>query len=58
MPEKTKGREWQKSKATLSGRAAAEPVLTTAGEEQGHVFRLGKKFLNMTLPAHSFNTYQ
>ena len=35
----TEGHEWQQSKASLSGKAAAEPVLTITGREQGHVFR-------------------
>ena len=35
----TEGREWQQSKTSLSGKAAAEPVLTITGKEQGHVFR-------------------
>ena len=35
----TEGKEWQRSKASLNGKAAAEPVLTITGTEQGHVFR-------------------
>jgi len=35
----TEGKEWQQSKASLSGKAAAEPVLSLTGQEQGHVFR-------------------
>lgn len=35
----TEGNEWQQSKVSLSGKAAAEPVLTITGQEQGHVFR-------------------
>ena len=35
----TEGNEWQVSKASLSGKAAAEPVLTLTGQEQGHVFK-------------------
>lgn len=35
----TEGNEWQQSKASLSGKAAAEPVLTITGSEQGHVFK-------------------
>jgi len=35
----TEGQEWQESKASLSGRAATDPVLTITGQEQGHVFR-------------------
>ncbi|MBO4673937.1 MAG: glycoside hydrolase family 30 protein [Bacteroidaceae bacterium] len=35
----TEGREWQESKASLSGKAATEPVLTITGKEQGVVFR-------------------
>ena len=33
------GSEWQESKASLSGKAAAEPVLTITGNEQGHEFK-------------------
>jgi glucosylceramidase len=33
------GNEWKQSKASLSGKAAAEPVLTVTGTEQGHVFK-------------------
>ncbi|MBO4906060.1 MAG: glycoside hydrolase family 30 protein [Bacteroidaceae bacterium] len=35
----TEGKEWQQSKASLSGRAATEPVLTITGQEQGHEFK-------------------
>ena len=35
----TEGKEWQQSKSALSSKAAAEPVLTVSGTEQGHVFR-------------------
>ncbi|MBQ7495806.1 MAG: glycoside hydrolase family 30 protein [Bacteroidaceae bacterium] len=35
----TEGHEWQQSKVSLSGKAAAEPVLTITGLEQGHEFR-------------------
>ena len=35
----TEGHEWQASKASLSGRAAAEPLLTITGQEQGHEFK-------------------
>ena len=35
----TEAKEWQQSKASLSGKAAAEPVLTITGQEQGHVFK-------------------
>ena len=35
----TEGLEWQKSRASLSGKAATEPVLTITGQEQGHVFK-------------------
>ena len=35
----TEGNEWQQSKVSLSGKAAAEPVLTITGAEQGHVFK-------------------
>ena len=35
----TEGDEWKQSKASLSGKAAAEPVLTITGKEQGHVFK-------------------
>ena len=35
----TEGKEWRESKATLSGKAAAEPVLTITGQEQGHEFK-------------------
>ncbi len=35
----TEGCEWQQSKASLSTKAAAEPLLTLTGSEQGHVFR-------------------
>ena len=35
----TEGNEWQESKASLSGKAAAEPVLTITGTEQGHEFK-------------------
>lgn len=35
----TEGHEWQQSKASLSGKAATEPVLTITGSEQGHVFK-------------------
>ena len=35
----TEGHEWQQSSQKLSGKAAAEPVLTITGMEQGHEFR-------------------
>lgn len=35
----TEGNEWQLSKASLSGKASANPVLTITGNEQGHVFK-------------------
>ena len=35
----TESKEWQQSSQKLSGKAAAEPVLTITGQEQGHVFR-------------------
>ena len=35
----TEGSEWQQSKASLSGKAAVEPVLKITGTEQGHEFR-------------------
>ena len=35
----TEGNEWQQSKASLSGKAVEEPVLTITGSEQGHEFR-------------------
>lgn len=35
----TDGNEWKQSKASLSGKAATEPVLTITGSEQGHVFK-------------------
>ena len=35
----TEGNEWQQSKASLSGKAAAEPVLAITGNEEGHVFK-------------------
>lgn len=35
----TEGNEWQQSKASLSGKAVAEPVLIITGSEQGHVFK-------------------
>ena len=35
----TEGQEWQESSQKLSGKAAAEPVLTITGQEQGTVFR-------------------
>ena len=35
----TEGNEWQVSKTALGGKAAAVPVLTVTGEEQGRVFR-------------------
>lgn len=35
----TEGNEWQQSSQKLSGKAAAEPVLTITGTEQGHEFR-------------------
>lgn len=35
----TEGHEWQQSSQKLSGKAAAEPVLTITGQEQGHEFR-------------------
>ncbi|MBO4800888.1 MAG: glycoside hydrolase family 30 protein [Bacteroidaceae bacterium] len=34
----TEGKEWQESSQNLSGKAAAEPLLTLTGAEQGHVF--------------------
>ena len=35
----TEGKEWQQGSEKLSGKAAAEPVLTITGQEQGHTFR-------------------
>lgn len=35
----TEGNEWQQSSQKLSGRAAAEPLLTITGNEGGHEFR-------------------
>lgn len=35
----TEGEEWQQSRASLSSKATAEPVLTITGMEQGHEFR-------------------
>jgi len=35
----TEEREWQESKASLSSKAATEPVLTISGKEEGHVFK-------------------
>ncbi len=35
----TEGQEWQQRKTSLSGKAAAEPVLTITGQEQGHTFK-------------------
>lgn len=35
----TEGREWQQGKASLSSKAAATPLLTLTGSEQGHVFK-------------------
>ena len=35
----TEQQEWQESKASLSGKASATPVITLTGEEQGHVFQ-------------------
>ena len=35
----TEGKEWQQSSQKLSAKAAAEPLLTLTGKEQGHVFR-------------------
>ena len=35
----TEGHEWQQTKASLSGKAVAEPVLTITGQEQGREFR-------------------
>lgn len=35
----TEGCEWQRGKASLNSKAAAEPVLTITGQEQGHVFK-------------------
>ena len=35
----TEGHEWQQGSLKLSGKAAAEPVLTITGKEQGHVFK-------------------
>ena len=35
----TEGNEWQQSKASLSRKAAADPVLSITGQEQGHVFK-------------------
>lgn len=35
----TEGQEWKSSKASLSSKAAAEPVLTITGQEQGHEFK-------------------
>ena len=35
----TEGREWQQSSQKLSGKAAAEPVLTITGQAQGREFR-------------------
>lgn len=35
----TEGNEWQQSKTSLSSKAAANPVLTITGNEQGQVFK-------------------
>lgn len=35
----TEGHEWQQGKASLSNKAAAEPVLTLTGAEKGHEFK-------------------
>ena len=35
----TEEREWQESKASLSSKAATEPVLTISGKEEGRVFK-------------------
>ena len=35
----TEGDEWQESKASLSGKSTATPVLTIIGNEQGHEFK-------------------
>ncbi len=35
----TDGHPWQQSKASLSGKSAAEPLITLTGQEQGHEFR-------------------
>lgn len=35
----TEHQEWQQGKSSLSGKAAAEPVMSITGKEQGHEFR-------------------
>lgn len=35
----TEGNEWQQSRASLSSKAATEPILTITGKEQGHEFK-------------------
>ena len=50
----TEGKEWQQSKASLSGKAQQAPALVITGKEQGHEFHAWGTCFN-ELETHSLN---